>query len=127
MFPNEFSFKENPRGGPSTASTKAVRELGLPSMVNKCELLINVVMYDRPKVLTGLMESVNSFLSRVAWSLQIPGEKVEPNLGCFPCGTRQAHISATHGGRSTVRKTDGSVGIGGRKKRMPGCNDRDRG
>lgn len=43
-----------------TASSNAVGELGSGSMVNVCELLINAVMMNKPKLLTGLNQKVRS-------------------------------------------------------------------
>lgn len=41
-----------------TASVNAVREQGSDGMANTCELLINVVIVDKPKTLTGLNQKV---------------------------------------------------------------------
>ena len=49
----------------STASIKAVTSLELSGMVNESELLINVVMHSKPKMLRGLNQKVCSQVQRL--------------------------------------------------------------
>lgn len=52
-------------------------------MVSECELLINVVMSNKPKALSGLSQKAYSRLSLSyvgTHGLTTVGEKVEPNL-----------------------------------------------
>jgi len=61
--------------------------LGLDGTVNKCELLINIVMYNRPKMLTGLI-AVGYFL--LWWKYtdtMTAGRKAKPNPFCYLSGT----------------------------------------
>lgn len=46
-----------PRGQAQTASTEAVRSQGRSATTNICELQFNVVIFNKPKVLTGLNQN----------------------------------------------------------------------
>ncbi len=52
-----------------TASIKAVMSLELSGMVNESELLINVVINNKPKMLRGLNQKVSSQVQRLNSSL----------------------------------------------------------
>lgn len=55
-----------------------------------------------------------------------PGQQQAPNLANFTDGTWKPRI-APHRGQQSVKAAYGSAGLGGRKKRMPGCNGPDTG
>jgi hypothetical protein len=99
-------------------------------MDNICELLINVVSASKPKMLTGLNKKVRGmdgvFEFRSTQSMIPPAERqilshrvksVEHGKpDCLrKCGNRPA------------RAGYGQAGMGGWKKRMPSCNESDRG
>jgi hypothetical protein len=52
-----------------TASSKAVGGLGSSGMVGICASLINVVIYDRPKLLIGLNQKVCSWITHCTFGL----------------------------------------------------------
>lgn len=55
-----------------------------------------------------------------------PGQEQAPNPADFTDGTWKPRI-APHRGQQSVKAAYGSAGLGGRKKRMPGCNGPDTG
>jgi hypothetical protein len=56
----------------------------MDGMVNTCELSINVVMSDKPKMLTGLrqkaLERVQSLDNTLSWTANAPGGQRAPHL-----------------------------------------------
>ena len=55
----------------------------MDGMVNTCELSINVVMSDKPKMLLGLsqkaLERVQSLDNTLSWTVNAPGGQRAPN------------------------------------------------
>lgn len=73
-----------------TASITAVRALGSNGMVNICELLINVVKANKPKMLRGLDQKVSGQEQGFQFPLsqmKATGEQAEPNPFWHPYGT----------------------------------------
>jgi len=74
--------KGKPRGNPIAASTDAAGRPGLSGMVNICELSLNVVKWNKPKVLTGLAKRQGGGSVAVPSSLAdkvLPGGETGPN------------------------------------------------
>jgi hypothetical protein len=102
----------------------------MDDMDNICELLINVVIINKPKVLTGLSQKARGMDGT------LPFRSAQPMI---PPADRQilSHPvkSVEHGkpdclrgsGNQTVRGGDRQAGRGCRKKRRPLCNGADRG
>jgi RNA-directed DNA polymerase len=94
------------------------------------ELLINIVSANKPKMLTGLSQKargmVRAFEFRSAQSTippvdrQILSHRVESVEHGKPVCSRE-------NGNRPARAGDGQAGIGGRRKRMPSCNEADKG
>lgn len=105
-------------------------ELGLNSMVNESELLINAVNGNEPKMLTGLNQ--NGMWSRLRVTISL-------NVDVAPPAKRQdltySGIYAERGnpviflerGKRAARRADEVAGIGSGKKRKPFCNGTDTG
>jgi len=99
-------------------------------MDNICELLINVVNDDKPKTLKGLNQKVRGMDKALRFRFTQPS---------VPPANRQilSHPvkSVEHGkpdclranGNRLAREGDRQAGMGCRKKRMPPCNEADRG
>jgi hypothetical protein len=124
------------------ASSKAVGGQDSDGIVGIFESLINVVSYNRPKMLTGLNQKVRSRLTHC--SLELHGQKAaggqeepKPSMAVLPGilgGTWEPCISPTliilrarSIGKLTVRKADGYAGLVKIQKRRPSCNGTDRG
>jgi hypothetical protein len=86
MYPTRRSRKAN---GISESNTRYGTSLGC--MVNLCELLINLVIIDKPKLLIGLSQKASgkdvSFQTRYTRSMNPPGERQNLNTYCHHCGT----------------------------------------
>ena len=105
-------------------------ELGLNDMVNESELLINAVIANKPKMLTGLNQ--NGKWSRLRATISL-------NVDIAPSAKRQdlthSGIYAERGnpviflakGKQAVRQADEIAGIGYGRKQMPFCNETDTG
>jgi len=93
-------------------------------------MLVTVVIFDKPKELTGLNQKVGGWFG----DMQHP-----PTRAIFPSADRvdlRYSLSNTWNvvapchrplGRLTVRHADGGMGRRERKKRMPSCNGVDTG
>jgi hypothetical protein len=86
-------------------------------MVNTCELSINVVMSDKPKMLPGLsqkaLERVQGLDNILSWTRNAPGGQRAPNP--FVSTLRNVvspDRSCRKTGRKAVRPTDGGAGKG---------------
>jgi hypothetical protein len=103
---------------------------GNDDMDNTCELLINVVSASKPKMLTGLNQKVRGLVRAFG---------IRSAQSTIPPADRQilSHRvkSVEHGKPDCLRSSgnrpagagDRQAGMGGRKKRMPSCNEADRG
>ncbi len=99
-------------------------------MVNESELLINAVIGNKPKMLSGLNQ--NGMWSRLEVT-------ISSNVDVAPPAKRQdltcSGIYAERGnpviflerGKQAVRRAEKVAGIGKRRKRMLCCNGRDKG
>ena len=86
MYPTRRSREAD---GISESNTRYGTSLGC--MVNICELLINLVIIDKPKLLAGLSQKASgmevSFQTRYTRSMNPPGERQNLNIQCHQCGT----------------------------------------
>jgi hypothetical protein len=101
-------------------------ETSLGCMVNICEQSINLVMYDKPKLLTGLSQKASdmdvSITGRYARSTNPPGERLNLNTLCHHCGTWEPlPVRPTHG-QGNRKEAPWTEGIGGCKKPRPAGN-----
>jgi hypothetical protein len=101
----------------------------LGGMVNRCELLINVVRSNEPKMLTG---SAQKGCGRIASSMPGAARTTMPpanrqNL-TRPCHSMRNTVNpySSHQGKPTARNAEGNAGKGVRRKRMPRGNSADR-
>lgn len=80
-------------------------------MAKKTELLINVVIMNRPKLLTGLTQNGNEvelFIKSMEHTVQrASGEKAEPKLSASIQGNVVSLYILRQSGTLTVRKADG--------------------
>jgi len=100
-------------------------------MVNRCELLINVVNKDKPKMLKGLsqkgkgsgMDAPNSSITD-----EEPPAKMQDLTHAGTCTERGKPVGfpGTNQGKRAARDADGPAGMGWWRKRMPFCNGKDR-
>lgn len=114
----------------SSASVNAEAALGLSGMTNASELLINTVMYDKPKMLTGLNQKVRGRLPLIRFGGTRTSWPPVERQGLTHFVTLVEHgkpVSSPLKGRSTARKTIEGAGTGMWRKQMPGCNGSDRG
>jgi len=87
----------------------------MEGMVNTCELLINVVMSTKPKMLTGLsqkaLERVQGLDNTLSWTSNAPGEQRAPHPSL---STLRNVVSpyCSRKGREAARPTHGSAGRG---------------
>jgi hypothetical protein len=98
-------------------------------MDSVCEILINVVMLNKPKVLIGLPKRGWSRDRR--WVLSCREQKGSRRKGMdlthSGIGTKHGKpISLPASGKRPAREADGGVGTGMWKKRMLLCNGGDR-
>ena len=99
-------------------------------MVNRCELLINAVTTNKPKMLTGLTQ--NGTVTW-CWGCVLPnhsrnGHRRIGSTSPIQAITRNVvspYLSRL--GKGAVRRTARDAGRRGRKKRRPPCNELDRG
>src|SRR2546423_5132070 len=86
MYPTHRSREAN---GISESNARYGTSLGC--MVNICELLINLVNHDKPKLLTGLSQKASgmgvSLHARYTRSINPPGDRQNLNTLCHHCGT----------------------------------------
>jgi hypothetical protein len=92
--------------------------------VNTCALSLNVVMSDKPKMLTGLsqkaLERVQGLDKTLAWTCHAPGGERAPH----PCGSTVRNVVSPYcsfwQGRKVAIPTHGGVGRGvGKSERHP--------
>jgi len=57
-------------------------------MVSTCERLINVVKWNKPKMLSGLSQKAGGITSPPSWTCNATGEESEPNPLGYLLGTR---------------------------------------
>jgi hypothetical protein len=99
-------------------------------MDSVCEILINVVMLNKPKVLTGLPQNGNGAGTGGEFSPVVnrkaPGGKgwTYPTLAL---GRNMVSPYLSRKGKRPAREADGGVGTGTWKKRTLLCNGGDRG
>src|SRR5262245_39758891 len=88
----------------------------MDGMVNTCELSINVVMSNKPKMLTGLsqkaLERVQGLDNTLAWTSNAPGEQRAPNPFVSTLRNVVSPYCSSTRGRKAARPTNGSVGRG---------------
>jgi hypothetical protein len=86
MYPTRRSREAD---GISESNTRYGASLGY--MVNGCELLINLVIRNKPKLLIGLGQKASgmdvSFVHRYTRSKNPPGDRQNLNTQCHLCGT----------------------------------------
>jgi len=84
-------------------------------MVNPGEVLIKAVMFDRPKMLTGLNQKVRGQAQRLQRSSVAddapPAERHDLTPGDQP-GERSNPVVLPARGKRTVRRADGTAGKG---------------
>ncbi|QTA83795.1 Group II intron reverse transcriptase/maturase [Desulfonema limicola] len=99
-------------------------------MDNTCELLINVVSASKPKMLTGLSQKargvVGAFEFRSAQSTIPPADRQILSHRVKSVEHGKPDCLRTSGNRP-ARAGHRQAGMGGWKKRMPSCNEADRG
>ena len=88
----------------------------MDGMVNTCELSINVVMSDKPKMLRGLSqkapERVQSLDNTLSWTASAPGEQRAPHLSLSTLRNVVSPYRSFLQGRKAIRPTKGGVGRG---------------
>jgi hypothetical protein len=89
----------------------------MDGMVNRRELSINVVMSNKPKMLTGLsqkaLERVQGLDNTLSWTSNAPGEQRAPHP--FVSTLRNVvspYCSCRKTGKKAVRPTEGDAGKG---------------
>jgi hypothetical protein len=114
----------------ATASIKVVRELGSDGMANRCELLLNVVKRNKPKMLRGLSQKAlwagretdpSSLADNTATG---GGSRAYPILACM---RNVVSPSCAQSGKQAARRAHRRAGKGGGSKRTPLCSGADRG
>ena len=93
-------------------------------MVNTCELSINVVMSDKPKMLLGLsqkaLERVQSLDNTLSWTPNAPGGQRAPHPSVSTLRNVVSSYCSSMRGREAARPTDGGAGKGvGKSERHP--------
>src|SRR5262245_33886004 len=100
-------------------------------MASVCEILINVVTTNKPKMLTGLTQRREwSQYRRSSFSCRECQGSRRKGMDLTHSGIRTKHgkpISLPASGRQPAREADGDVGTGTWKKRKLLCNGGDRG
>src|SRR5499427_4033624 len=89
----------------------------MDGMVNTCELSINVVMSDKPKMLLGLsqkaLERVQSLDNTLSWTCNAPGGERAPHPSVSTLwNVVSPYRSGRKTGKKAVRPTDGDAGTG---------------
>jgi hypothetical protein len=88
----------------------------MDGMVNTCELSINVVMSDKPKMLLGLsqkvLERVQSLDNTLSWTANAPGGQRAPHPFVSTLWNVVSPYCSFVKGRKAVRSTNGSAGRG---------------
>ena len=97
----------------------------MDGMVNVCELSINVVKSDKPKMLRGLSQKAPQWVQglprTLSWTPNATGEQREPNPSLSTLwNVVSPYRSCRETGRKAVRPTEGGVGRGvGKSERRP--------
>jgi hypothetical protein len=96
----------------------------MDGMVNTCELSINVVMSDKPKMLPGLrqkaLERVQSLDNTLSSTPNAPGGQRAPNPSVSTLRNVVSPYCSSTRGREAARPTDGGAGMGvGKSKGHP--------
>jgi hypothetical protein len=96
----------------------------MDGMVNTCELSINVVMSDKPKMLRGLrqkaLERVQSLDNTLSWTANAPGGQRAPNPFVSTLRNVGSPYCSSTRGRKAARPTSGGAGRGvGKSERHP--------
>lgn len=89
----------------------------MEGMVNTCELSINVVMSNKPKMLIGLrqkaLEWVQGLDHTLSWTRNAPGGERAPHpFGSTLRNVVSPYCSRRKTGKKAVRPTDGDAGKG---------------
>ena len=89
----------------------------MEGMVNRCELSINVVMSNKPKMLTGLsqkaLERVQGLDNILSWTPNAPGGEKAPHPSVSTLwNVVSPYRSCRKTGKKAVRPTDGGAGKG---------------
>jgi hypothetical protein len=88
----------------------------MDGMVNTCELSINVVMSDKPKMLLGLsqkaLERVQSLDNTLSWTSNAPGGQRAPNPSVSTLRNVVSPYCSSTRGREAARPTDSGAGKG---------------
>ena len=106
------------------------RELGYDGMANGCEPLINAVKISEPKMLTGSNQN-GTWLG--TGRVPYPARRRDSHRrtgGAYPIVVFTRNVVnpyPSRQGQRPARGAYGGAGIGGGRKRRPGCNGRDRG
>ena len=120
MYPTRRSREVD---GISESNTRYGTSLGC--MVNICEQLINLVIRNKPKLLTGLSQKASGmgvlFTSQYTRSTNPPGERLNLNTLCHLCGTWEP-LPVRPNGQGNRKEALGTEGIGGCKKLRPASN-----
>lgn len=113
------------RGQAQTASIEAVRSQGRSATTNICELQFNVVIFNKPKVLTGLNQNgVRSGVVLGHWATMDvePPAKMKGPIRSESQAEQGKPVALPLCGRPTERTAVGAAGKGMQKKRMSSCN-----
>jgi len=121
--------RQTVRGG-GDCEHRCGRELGWDGMVNTCELLINAVRTNKPKMLTGLSQKacglVEEFPFLFSQTLRPPANRQDlPHPVVQTWNVVSPSSSHRVGGPQGT--ADGMAGTGGWRKRTPPGNRADRG
>jgi hypothetical protein len=88
----------------------------MEGMVNTCELLINVVMSTKPKMLTGLsqkaLERVQGLDNILSWTRNAPGGERAPHPSLSTVRNVVSPYRSFLKGRKAIRPTKGGAGRG---------------
>jgi hypothetical protein len=88
----------------------------MDGMVNTCELSINVVMSDKPKMLLGLsqkaLERVQSLDNTLSWTANAPGGQRAPHPSVSTLRNVVSPYCSSTRGREAARPIDGGAGMG---------------
>jgi hypothetical protein len=121
MYPTRRSCEAD---GISESNTRYGASLGY--MVNGCELLINLVIRNKPKLLIGLSQKASGMdvmlVSHYTRSMNPPGNRQNLNTLCHHCGTWKPLPSAQNIGQGNRKETPWTKGIGECKKLRPAGN-----
>src|SRR5216683_6509 len=94
-----------------------------------CEILINVVMANKPKMLIGLPKRERSQYRRSSFSCRECRDSRRKGMDLTHSDMETKHgkpISLPTLGKRPAREADGGMGRGTWKKRKPPCNGEDR-